>query len=266
MRIHTLGTGHGDSTHARFNSSTVYETQNGTLYLIDAGAPVEALIRRKGLRLQKLRAAFITHMHDDHAGGLTSLMKQVIKYPQERTFPFTLHLPEKKAISALKSWFSVLHENAEDANLAYCAVEDGMVYEDENLLVTAVRTAHLRTLGRFEGDPCSFAYILHFKQEKRTILHTGDLRHDYTDFPNVAAEMHFDLCLTEATHYQPENALPVLMNAQFDKLIFIHIGDRWHDRILPSWRLENGEEQLLQAFSTLPYPIAIAHDSDTFWL
>ena len=79
MNIHTLGTGHGNSTLSRFNSSTLYETVDGRLYLIDAGAPVEALIRRKGFKLRNLRATFVTHMHDDHAGGLTGLMKQVIK-------------------------------------------------------------------------------------------------------------------------------------------------------------------------------------------
>ena len=83
MRIYTLGTSHGNSTHSRFNSSTAYET-NGVLYLVDAGAPVEALLRRKGLFCRDVRAVFVTHMHDDHAGGLSGLSKQVIKYPEGR--------------------------------------------------------------------------------------------------------------------------------------------------------------------------------------
>ena len=47
MKIITLGTSHGDSTVSRFNSSTLYET-DGVLYLVDASAPTEALIKRCG--------------------------------------------------------------------------------------------------------------------------------------------------------------------------------------------------------------------------
>ena len=81
MIIHTLGTSHGDSTKTRFNTSTAYEAANGSLYLIDCGAPCEALLRRKGLRVQDVRAVFLTHLHIDHTAGLISLMKQCTKYP-----------------------------------------------------------------------------------------------------------------------------------------------------------------------------------------
>ena len=89
LKIHTLGTSHGDSTFSRFNTSTAYETC-GVLYLVDAGAPVEALLRRKGLLAKDIRGIFITHMHDDHAGGLTGMIKQVSKYLKARTFPLTV--------------------------------------------------------------------------------------------------------------------------------------------------------------------------------
>ena len=265
MNIHTLGTGHGNSTLSRFNSSTLYETVDGRLYLIDAGAPVEALIRRKGFKLRNLRATFVTHMHDDHAGGLTGLMKQVIKYPDERQFPMTVYLPEEAAITPLKLWFSAVHENADNPLLEYKTTDDGLVYEDEYIRVCAIRTCHLRTKGRTEGDPCSFAYDLYFKKENLRVLHTGDLHGTYVDFPAVSAEEHFDICLTEATHFKPEVAMDTLMRAKFGRLIFVHIGDRWHTYVKERWIVENGEAALLNTFKCLPYPIAIAHDNDTFW-
>lgn len=256
MIIHTLGTSHGDSTLTRFNSSTAYETADGALFLVDCGAPCEALLRRKGLCVQNVRAAFITHMHDDHAGGLTGLIKQTIKYPRGRNAPLSLYLPEKNAVFALKNWFAALHEPPDHPLLQWHTTQDGLVYEDELLHVTAIRTQHLRTRGRTEGDPCSFAYVLHFKQEGITVLHTGDLRSDFADFPAAAQNTHFDICLCEATHYPPETALPVLMTAKLSRLIFIHIADRWH--------LPGGEEALLECFSQVPYPVQIAHDGDTF--
>ena len=265
MKIHTLGTGHGNSTFSRFNSSTLYECEDGKLYLIDAGAPVEALIRRKGFEIKNVRAAFVTHMHDDHAGGLTGLMKQIIKYPAGREFPFTLHLPEANAIPALQGWFLAVHENAHNPLLEYKATDDGDVYEDENIKVCAIRTAHLRTKGRTEGDPCSFAYVLYFKRENLTVLHTGDLCRDFSDFPKIAMEQHFDVCLCEATHYKPEDSTAYFMKSKFDRLIFIHIGDRWHNLVRDRWNVERGEAALLETCKDFPYPVAIAHDGDTFW-
>ena len=266
MRIYTLGTGHGDSTFSRFNSSTAYEAADGTLYLVDAGEPVEALIRRKGLEAKNIRAVFITHMHGDHAGGLMCLIKQIIKYSPRhgRDFPMTVHFPEAAAIEPLKGWIRAVHEDPDSEYLEYKSFEDGLVYEDDNISVTAHRTAHLRTRGRTDGDPCSFSFVLHFKKEDRTILHTGDLRGDFSDFPKVASEMHFDACICEATHYQPETAMPKLMASKFDRLIFSHIADRWHIHIYKAWEVENGEKALLKCCEALPYPVVVAHDGDEF--
>ena len=266
MRIITLGTSHGDSTVDRFNSSVIYETADDRLYLIDAGAPVEALIRRKGLKLRNLRAVFIAHMHDDHAGGLTGLMKQTIKYPDGREFPLRITLPEEKAIAPLKAWFAAVHENPDNPLLEYASVDDGVVFEDEYIRVSAIRTCHLRTRGRSEGDPCSFAYDLFFKKENRRVLHTSDLTAAYTDFPKIGLEEDFDVCITECVHCKdPQVMIDTLKQGKFGQLIFTHIANKWMTTPLGRWQVEDGEKDLLRTFSSLPYPLRIAHDGDIFW-
>ncbi len=266
MRIYTLGTGHGDSTFCRFNSSTAYETSDGTVYLVDCGAPAEALLRRKGIPLPRLRAAFITHMHDDHAGGLSALLKQIIKPYNYCKETFTLYLPEEAAIEPLKAWMRAVHEDADSPLLCYRSYGAGKVYEDDNLTVTAISTCHLRTRGRTEGDPCSYALILDFKKEGKRILHTGDLRADFSDYPAIAKEERFDLCLCESTHYPPEAAVDSLRASKFDRLIFIHVADRWHNVPGFQWQYTRGEEKFLSALAPLPYPAVIAHDGDEFLL
>ena len=264
MRIHTLGTSHGDSTFCRFKSCTVYETVDGVLYAVDAGAPAEALIRRKGLSLGALRTIFISHMHDDHAGGLPGVMKQVTKHKQNRMQPLTLFLPEANAVNALKQWFFAVHEPADDALLKYQTIDDGIIYSDDYIIVTAIRTDHLRTHGRTVGDSCSFAFVLHFNKENITVLHTGDMRADLADFPTIAYNQEFDVCVAEATHYPPALGAQVFSKARFARLIFTHIHDPWHTRVLSDGQVDNGEERLLSYYKGLPYPVCIAHDGEDF--
>ncbi len=102
MLITTLGTSHGDHTYCRFNSSTLVEVA-GRSYLVDAGAPVEALMIRAGKAFAELKAVFVTHMHGDHVFGLPGLIKALIKQgkPGQHTDVF---LPEAEALPALESW------------------------------------------------------------------------------------------------------------------------------------------------------------------
>ncbi len=263
MKIYTLGTSHGNSTYCRYNSSTLYETNDGSLYLIDAGAPVESLIRRKGLEINKLRAVFITHLHDDHAGGLTGLIKQVIKYPNGRIKPLKIFLPEKDVDKVLRQWLNCLHIYNIEEYIQFFVTEESEIYTDENITISAAHTAHLKT----DDLSVSFGYIISEKQSGKRILHTGDLNWDFKDFPKIAKDIHFDLCLCEATHYKPEYALPLLKKANIDRLIFIHIGDEWHIYQYNSdWVVKNGEKELLSYYSEIEYPICIAHDGDEFYL
>lgn len=260
VRIHTLGTSHGDSTYCRFNSSTCYETTEGTLYMLDCGAPAETLLRRNGLELKNVKALFITHMHDDHVGGMTGLLKEMIKYSYGRNYPVDVFFPEVGAKEAFSAWFRAEHLDPDSEHFSYHVTEQGEIYEDDELRVSAINTRHLH----YHGQYVSFAYALEFKKENVTVLHTGDLHHTFTDFPQIACEKHFDVCLTEATHHDPKNAAEILKNAKIDGLILIHIGNRWHNVFDGVTETRLGENILLDYYKELPFDVTIAHDGDTF--
>lgn len=260
IRIHTLGTSHGDATFCRFNSSTCYETMSGACYMVDCGAPAEALLRRNGLNVSDVKAIFITHMHDDHVGGMTGFLKQVQKYTGGRTEPVRVFFPEERAKEAFGAWFYVLHLNPDSEYFDYHVTVPGDIYEDENVKVSAINTRHLR----YHGQYVSFAYILEFKNENVTILHTGDLHETFSDFPQIAYERHFDACLTEATHHKPEVAAEILKGTKLSKLILVHVGNRWHNIFDGVLETHFGEKELLEYYKELPFDVNIAHDGEVF--
>lgn len=246
MKIYTLGTSHGDATYCRFNSSTLYEIGD-SLYLIDSGSPVDALMIRMGKKIQKLKAIFITHMHADHAAGIDRIISQLIKYPIPGQHT-TIFFPEEGVKEALFSWLKAMNISRIPEELFdFKVTKSGDVYNDGLISVRAVRTQHI-----------SFSYAYTLEAESKKILHSGDLRWDFSDFPQEAQTEHFDLCFCEATHYKPSDAVPVLKTAGFDRLVFIHIHNPWHG--------EDGERSLLSNYVGLPYPVSIAHDGDCFEL
>lgn len=251
MKITTLGTSHGDSTYCRFNTSTLYEVGDA-LYLVDCGAPCDALLCRKGKDFSKIRAVFITHMHDDHVGGLTELVKALQKYakPGQHT---TFYFAEEAAIEPFKGWLRAMHINPKDELFTFTVTKPGEVYSDENITVSAYPTDHIPNA---PVKPVTFAYII--KNGGKRLLHTGDLWVDFHDYPQILLEEHFDLLVCEATHYKPEKALPIFAASKIDRLIFIHIANAWHG--------DAGEADLLSRYQTLTIPVSVAHDGDEFEL
>lgn len=250
VRIITLGTSHGDPTRCRFNSSTLLKIGED-LYLIDAGAPVNALMIRYGLTLQKLKTILITHMHEDHVGGLSGMIKSLVKYPCDGQHT-DIFLPEPSAIDGLMGWMRSMHRMCSEKLLTFKVAEPGVVFNDENLQVTALPTRH------FENEQQGFpSYGYQFDIKDKRIIYTGDLKHDFSDFPVVAMNQPSDLCVCECTHFDMKLARNVLSGCPTKRMIFNHVADSWHGE---------GEEKLLKILNTLPFPCEIAHDGDEFEL
>ena len=248
MRITTLGTSNGDSTYNRFNSSTLLEL-NDSLYLIDCGAPCEGLLRRAGKDFTKIRAIFITHMDNDHVGGLTELYKEIIKYA--RYYQHTHIYLAEDAAEAFFVWAGAMRLSRREDVFTFHVVKPGEIYKDENITVEAYPTDHIPYA---PVKPVSFAFSVSY--EGKRLLHTGDLRDDFTDYPTVLFEEHFDLLLCECTHYKPEVAMPSFLKTKADRMIFIHVAERWHGTA--------GEMDFYQSYKPIPVPFLLAHDGDVF--
>lgn len=248
MILTTLGTSHGDPTGSRFNSSILLEA-GSSLYLLDAGEPVTASLRRAEKRFDRLRAVFITHMHGDHVGGLPVLIKMLLKYAREGQHA-DVFLPERGALAGLEAWLRAMRLPWPSTAVSLHTIEEGAVYADEQVNVTAVRTRHLAGPA---GGPASFGFVVEGHGQR--VVYTGDLSANFREFPAIAGAMPCDLCVCEAQHVDATALVTALRALPIRRLVFTHIADRWHDR---------GEDDLGRLASGLPFPCRIAHDGDRF--
>ncbi len=174
-----LGTGTPNAEPDRAGSALAVVV-NGTPYLVDAGPGV---VRRaneafqagvEGLAMKRLSTVFLTHLHTDHTLGLPDLL--FTPWVLERSDPLRIYGPPgteamaRNIEEAYAADVRVRLSGLEPANpTGYRAVADdvtpGVVFQDENVTVTAFAVAH----GDWEQ---AFGY--RFDTPDRTIVVSGD--------------------------------------------------------------------------------------------
>ena len=176
-----LGTGTPNADPER-SGPAVAIVVDGTPYLIDLGPGVvrrAAAARRdgvEGLAVSKLRTAFITHLHSDHTLGYADFIftPWVLErdVPAEVFGPPGLRAMTDHLVAAYEADIRVRLNGLEPANsdgykVNVHEIEPGLVYEDENVRVTAFAVDH----GAWEQ---AFGY--RFETPDRTIVVSGDTR------------------------------------------------------------------------------------------
>ncbi len=241
MKLTFFGTSHGAPEVGRFCSGTLLET-DGVSYLIDCGAPVDALMLNAGKSFELLRGIFITHMHEDHMGTLPAMVKEFGHYhPTAHAYFF---LPEETAIEALRAWFSAMHDKWDASRVIMGTAVPGVFFEDEHVRVTAVATDHLHTFP-------TYAYAFELKAENKRILFSGDMRADLSDFPTEAHTQSWDVIVSELTHFRIEEHAETFAKCQTKTLIFNH-------------KIDYNIAKAGMIMHDLPFDTVIASDGDAF--
>ncbi len=214
MKLYTLGTSHGATEIGRVCSGNLLEV-NGAYYLFDCGGSVEAKMTNMKLPINEIKAVFITHMHEDHAGSLSAIVKRFLVYMNKEK-SVELYLPEQNGMVAFQNWLRALHMEPDESIVSFFSVQAGEIYRDENIIVTAIPTAHMMG-GKFP----SFAYVIATQDKK--FLYTGDLAHDFHDYPDILFKEEFDAVLCELVHFNFEMNLDTILKTKTKKLIFTHM-------------------------------------------
>ena len=174
-----LGTGTPNADPERFGPSLAVVV-NETPYIVDFGP---GIIRRAaaahqngvaGLKVSKLEHAFVTHLHSDHTAGYADLI--LTPWVLEREVPLKVFGPSGLAemtshlLAAYKLDIDVRLNGLEPINpngykVEVTEIEPGVVYEDENVKVTAFDIPH----GSWKP-----AYAYRFDTADKSIVISGD--------------------------------------------------------------------------------------------
>ena len=194
MKLLFAGTSHGIPEADRFCSS-IFVQAGGNTYIVDAGAPVSALLRRYGT---------------DHFDGLPELCAQMNWYFKNCN-PQIL-LPEQKGVDLLTNWIRTMLPN-ESRPMHLSIYAPGVIFDDGVLRVTARPTKHM-----------AHAHGFVLEADGQRVLITGDMSWDYQEFPDLLNGESYDAVVCEGAHHTDYRALaPMFAQAHTRRFIATHI-------------------------------------------
>lgn len=225
MKIYYLGTCSGTEPMPNMHHTSYAIEVNGYLYWFDAGENAAHTAYTMGMDITSARALFITHPHIDHTGGLANLLfcfgKINARYGKALKCNNTLelYLPDAELYSVIKLLaFGKNRSSAVRFTVHEHAVSDGVIYEDENVRVSAVHNMHLG-----EKDSTgwhSFSYL--FEAEGKKVVCSGDIK-GYFELDGFVSQG-CDLLIAETGHHAVIDVLKYASENKIKSLRFIHHG------------------------------------------
>lgn len=241
MKLTFLGTSHGVPAKDRFCSCIMLES-NGSIYFIDAGAPLAKLMLEHGKKISDFRALFNTHVHSDHTLGMLHLISLMNWHYKESEADF--FIPDQEFTDAAKQVIKAANKREiDEARLRFHLPSPGVVYEDENIKVEYIPTKHTEN-----------SYAILVTEGDTRVLFGGDFSYKLKkcDVPAVIEE-EIDGFVCELAHFDLEMLRPYLEKCHAKKLFFVHAKPKYY-------------ADVEAAKGNYPFEILTPNDGDSFVL
>lgn len=141
FQVQILGTSSAIPTHSRLPSSQVV-TINDRNHIIDCGEGTQMQLLKYRVKLARIDAIFISHLHGDHVLGLPGLLNSLSLY--ERNFPLKLYAPAN-LLDMLNMVFEYTHSYL-NFELDFIPLEDfefgSIIYQKEKYQVRVLPLQH----------------------------------------------------------------------------------------------------------------------------
>lgn len=219
-----LGTCSGtEPMPGRHHTSFLIEA-GGLIYVFDAGEGCAYTAHVMGVDLLRMRSVFISHPHIDHVGGLGNLLWTVRKLAgrlgrKPDADCIDLFIPEPRVWEGIAQALHYMEGGFElPCALEVHRTQEGLVYCDENICVTALPNAHLPR--DKQGRPVSYSYRI--ETEGKSIVFSGDVRHHTEVAPLIGSGC--DYLLMETGHHKVKDICDFADAQPVGQLIFVHHG------------------------------------------
>ena len=211
MKITFVGTSHGVPRATRYGSTYMIESGE-SVYFVDAGAPVVDILQHMQKPLDSVRAVFTSHCHSDHTAGIPLLANRMNWYLYKSNCDF--FITKQKFIDIIHEVNSAWEDgDLNPEKLRFHVPSEGVVFEDENIKVEYIKTAHT--------DP---SYAILVTEGDKRVLFGGDFSQGLrkNDMPEVITE-ELDLFVCELSHFSFDELGPHLEKCRAKRVYFTHV-------------------------------------------
>ena len=226
MKIHYLGTCSGtEPMKGMHHTSLVIET-GGSLYWFDTGENCAHAAYTSGLEVMKTKAIFISHPHVDHIGGFANLLSvfhKLVGAFGHRFLPdntLSVYFPGLETFDAIKK--VTLGGSKKGGKLPFGIIEnelsDGVIYEDENIRVTALHNLHLGEDGSDGWH--SFSFLI--EAEGKRVVFSGDVWNSEELDPIIIDGC--DYLIHETGHHKVSDVIEYAFSRKVRAVRFTHHG------------------------------------------
>lgn len=224
MKIHFLGTCAGTEPMPDRKHASIAIESEGSIYWFDAGEGCSHTAHLMGIDLLYVAKIIISHTHLDHVGGLCNLLWNIRKLSVMRK-KLPIHGKVDIYIPNMETWKGVemILRNTEgnfkkDFSINTHEIKEGVLFEDENMKVTAFPNSHMLA---YQTDAwLSFSYLIECEGKK--IIYSGDVG-TYEDL-DVMLEHGCDGLIIETGHFGIDDVYRYVSDKKVSKIFFSHNG------------------------------------------
>ena len=211
MKFITLGTACGFPVKGRGCEANLLEV-NGSIYFFDAGVSLAEALANLEYDYNAVKAVFITHAHTDHINTVGQLVNlSTWRYKEMR---FGVYVPTQSCVDFARLLSESIDKGKiDEERVTFTIYDNGVIYQDENIKVTAFHSAHIEK-----------AHSFLVEAEGKRLFITGDLESTMESLSSEATEKSNDFILVECAHFPESVVLDVFPKLNAKRVVITHIG------------------------------------------